>query len=186
MIREWLSLAESLGFHTAVPLEPSLLAPRRDVRDQCAADRCRGYGKNWMCPPSCGSLEECGARLRAFSRGILVQTVGKTEKLIDTRAYRRIEAEHLKRFYDLCACVRERYPDALCLGAGGCRVCPSCAWPEPCRAPHLACASMEAYGLFVMEVCRSCGAAYHHGERTVTYTSCILLPENPAEKEGQD
>jgi hypothetical protein len=34
---------------------------------------------------------------------------------------------------------------------------------------------MEGYGLFVTQVCRDAGAAYHHGERTITYTACVLF-----------
>ena len=35
-------------------------------------------------------------------------------------------------------------------------------------------ASMEGYGLFVTEVCRTAGLPYHHGEKTITFTACIL------------
>lgn len=185
-MKQWLESARSMGFETAAELDPARLIPRQEIRGQCAADRCRVYGKNWMCPPYCGSTETCAARIAACGSGILVQTVGRTEKLIDTAAYRRIEEEHLRRFYALCAAVREKEPKALCLGAGGCRVCGTCAWPEPCRAPEKACASMEAYGLFVTQVCRDCGVRYHYGERTVTYTSCILFPKNGSNSATRD
>ncbi len=36
---------------------------------------------------------------------------------------------------------------------------------------------MEGYGLFVTQVCRNAGLPYHHGEKTVTYTACILYGE---------
>lgn len=171
----WCAAALSLGFTNAVPLDPTILTPRQDVRDMCAADQCRAYGKNWTCPPHCGTLEQCAAQLQCFHRGILVQTVGKLEKSIDTRGYRRTEAQHLKLFSDLCDLLRKVHPDALCLGTGGCRICKHCAFPEPCRFPEKACSSMEAYGLFITQVCRDCGIPYHHGERTVTYTACILF-----------
>ena len=71
--------------------------------------------------------------------------------------------------------IRKEHPDALCLGAGGCRVCRQCSYPEPCRFPDRAVSSMEGYGLFVTQVCRDAGAAYHHGDRTITYTACVLF-----------
>ena len=80
-----------------------------------------------------------------------------------------------------CASIRREFPDALCLGTGGCRICGSCAWPEPCRFPAQACPSMEGYGLFVTQVCRSNGLAYHHGENTVTYTACVLFSSKDAD-----
>lgn len=171
----WQAKARSLGFTHTSTLDVATLIPRQDVRDMCAADKCRAYGKNHTCPPYCGSLEDCREQLRCYSRGILVQTVGNTRKAIDTKAYRETEQRHLIQFYALADAIRAVYPNALCLGTGGCRICGTCAWPEPCRFPDKACASMEAYGLFVTQVCRDNDLQYHYGERTVTYTACVLF-----------
>lgn len=174
-MEQWIAKALDIGFTAAVPLDIGTLRPREDVRAMCSADRCRAYGKNWTCPPHCGTLAECGEKLRSYSGGILLQTVGKTEKVIDTKAYRRTEARHLEQLHRLFRLIRQAHPAALCLGSGGCRICKECAWPQPCRFPEEACSSMEGYGLFVTEVCRGNELAYHHGSNTVTYTACVLF-----------
>ncbi len=171
---DWCQAALSAGFTHALPLDPALLEAREDVRDMCAQDKCRAYGKNWTCPPHCGSLSDCQERMHGHHRGILLQTVGQLRKPIDSRGYRDTERRHLESFGQFCQAIRRQYPHALCLGSGGCRVCKVCAWPEPCRFPEKALSSMEGYGLFVTQVCRDCGAEYHHGEKTVTYTACVL------------
>ena len=171
----WIDKALALGFSQAAMVDVATLTPRQDVRDMCAADKCGAYGKNWTCPPHCGSLRQCAEKIQTYRHGILLQTVGKLEKTIDTKAYRRTEQQHLALFYRFVDQIREAYPDALCLGSGGCRICQSCAYPQKCRFPEKACASMEGYGLFVTQVCRDNGLAYHYGEKTVTYTACILF-----------
>ena len=171
---EWLEEAKKLGFDTALPLEPSRLVAELSVREMCASDTCRAYGRNWTCPPACGSIAECQERMHHFSSGILLQTVGKLAKDIDSRGYRDAEHLHMERFRKLCAKLKQEYPNALCLGSGACRACKTCAYPEPCRHPDQALYSMESHGLFVTKVCRDCGAAYHHGARTITFTACIL------------
>lgn len=176
MEKRWIEKALELGFEHAALLDPATLVPRQDVRDMCAQDKCGAYGKNWTCPPHCGSLRSCSERLQRYSRGILLQTVGQLSKTIDTKGYRRAEQLHLQRFERFCDWIRKDYPQSLCLGTGGCRICGKCAYPEPCRFPDKAHASMEAYGLFVTQVCRDNAIPYHHGEKTVTYTACILLP----------
>ena len=173
-MEKWISLALEMGFSHALPLDVATLVPRQDVRDMCASDKCRAYGKNWTCPPYCGTLAQCGEKLRRYSHGILLQTVGKTEKIVDTKAYRRTEERHLVLLQSFSEHLRAEYPEALSLGAGGCRVCKRCVWPESCRFPEKAQSSMEAYGLFVTQICRDNGAKYHHGEKTVTYTACCL------------
>ena len=174
-MKNWINKARELGFSAAVPLKIETLQPREDIRAMCAGDKCRAYEKNWTCPPHCGTLEECAARLQHYSRGILLQTVGATEKVIDTKAYRQTEQRHLEQFRQMAALIRREHPDALCLGSGGCRVCTACAYPEPCRFPEQAYSSMEGYGLFVTQVCRDNGVPYHHGERTITFSACILF-----------
>lgn len=172
---DWIAAARSLGFFAAVPLIPKALRALEEVRAMCAADRCHAYGKNWTCPPECGTLAQCAAELARFQNGILVQSMGTLEDSFDYEGMMALEAQHLTRFYTLCGQLRECFPDALCLGTGGCRICGSCAYPAPCRFPEKACASMEAYGLLVSEVCSQCGVAYYYGPNTLTYTACILF-----------
>ena len=62
----------------------------------------------------------------------------------------------------------------LVLGAGGCRICPQCAYPDPCRFPDKAMSSMEASGLFVTRVFKDNGVPYYYGPKTITYTACVL------------
>ncbi len=172
---DWCRVAKAAGFTEARLFDPAILQVREDIRAMCAVDKCRAYGKNWTCPPECGTLEQCQERMRSYRHGILVQTVGQLAKDIDSRGYRETERQHIESFSAFCTAIRRTYPDALCLGTGGCRICRQCAYPEPCRYPESAVSSMEGYGLFVTQVCRDCGAAYHHGPRTITYTACVLF-----------
>jgi len=174
-MEKWLQRALEIGFDEAVLCDVSTLKPMEQVRDMCRADKCQAYNKNWTCPPNCGTIEECAAKMQQYRYGILLQTVGHMTKDIDSRCYRETEQRHLQNLNTLAEELRKEYPNALCLGAGGCRVCRKCAYPEPCRFPEKAMSSMEGYGLFVTQVCRDEGIPYHHGEGTITYTACILV-----------
>ena len=174
-ITRWLEEAKKLGFDVAVELDAQQLVAREDVRAMCVEDKCGAYNKNWTCPPAIGSVEKCQQQMRRYKQGILLQTVGQMTKAIDSKCYRATEQRHMKNFYALAEAIRKVHPDALCLGAGGCRVCRQCSYPEPCRFPGKAVSSMEGYGLFVTQVCRDAGIPYHHGDRTITYTACVLF-----------
>ena len=176
-MKDWIKQAREAGFDVAVPLDPKLLVAREDVRSMCAADKCGAYDKNWTCPPACGTLAECQQRMQRYKKGILLQSVGHMAKVIDSRCYRETERRHLQNLRSFGEALRQECPDALCLGAGGCRVCPKCAYPEPCRFPEKAMSSMEGYGLFVTQVCRDAGVPYHYGEKTITYTACVLFDD---------
>lgn len=174
-MEEWIRRAREFGFDEAAAMDVSALRPMEMVREMCAQDKCRAYDRNWTCPPACGSLEECEARIRRYPRGILLQTVGQMRRAIDSRTIREAEERHHRQFQAFCELLRAAHPEALCLSSGGCRVCAACAYPQPCRFPERAHSSMEAYGLFVTQVCRDNGLPYHHGERTITFTACALF-----------
>lgn len=175
MITDWVEKAKEAGFDAAVLFDPGTLRAREDVRAMCAADKCGAYNKNWTCPPVCGTLAECQEKMRGYKTGILLQSVGHMTKAVDSRCYRETERRHMQNFYAFAEEIRKQHQNALCLGAGGCRICQQCAYPDACRFPEKAMSSMEGYGLFVTEVCREAGVPYHYGERTITYTACVLL-----------
>ena len=171
-----LTLAAQAGFTQAAPLEASALTARTEVRDMCAADRCHAYGRSWSCPPACGTLEQCQARMNRYKRGILLQTTGQLEDDFDAEAIWETERRHKDSFAVLARQIRQLYPACLPLTAGACTLCRTCTYPEkPCRFPYKQFSSMEAYGLLVSDVCLKTGLKYYYGPKTITYTSCILI-----------
>lgn len=175
-MRDVISEALQFGFTNACALEAATLLPRQEVRDMCAADRCRHYGKLWTCPPACASLEENSARLLQYKTGVLVQTTGTPEDDFDYEGMAAIGQQHMRNFLSLLRHWRGEYPQMLALGSGGCGLCEQCTYPTaPCRHPHDAVPSMEAFGLVVSDVCTANGAKYYYGPGTMTYTACFLL-----------
>lgn len=174
--QELLDLAARCGFDHAGPLNVAAMEFNPAVRDMCAADRCRSYGRCWTCPPGCGTLEEVSARAAAYRRGVLLQSTGEMEDDFDVEAMMDTERLQKERFRAFVDRVREEYPNCLPMSSGSCSVCPACTYPDaPCRFPHLAIPSMEAYGLVVSQVCQDSGLPYYYGPRTITYTACVLV-----------
>lgn len=169
-------LAKAAGFTAWAPLDVSTLVVKPEVRDMCAANTCGVYNRVWSCPPGCGELEACAARLKQYGGGILVQTTGDIEDSFDFEGIMEVEANHKAHFTEMYAELRRTGADVLALGAGCCRQCKTCTYPDaPCRFPDRMVSSMEAYGLVVLEVCKANGLQYFYGSETMTYTSCFLL-----------
>ena len=169
-------MAEEAGFTAWAPLDGKTIELKPEVRDMCASNSCGQYGRSWSCPPGCGALEECEARLRQYPGGILVQTSGEVEDSLDFEGMMEIEANHKAHFVEMLARLRSEGADVLALGAGGCNQCPQCTYPDaPCRFPERMVSSMEAYGMLVLEVCKANGLTYYYGPDHMAYTSCFLL-----------
>lgn len=175
-IEKLTELALKEGFTHAGQLNLQALVFMPEVREMCRADRCRAYGKNWRCPPACGSLEEAHARAAQYSFGMIVQTVGQMEDEYDYETIERAGKAHGESFISMMREIKKMYPDVLGMGAGTCNRCKECTYPDaPCRFPEDSYSSMEAYGLWVSKVCELSGIPYNYGKNTIAYTSCYLL-----------
>ncbi|MDR0350020.1 MAG: DUF2284 domain-containing protein, partial [Coriobacteriales bacterium] len=147
-------LIKESGFPVIGYFDPTDLKVRPEVRDMCAADRCKSYGKSWSCPPGCGSLEEYQERLTRYTKGYLFQTVAEMEDPFDFEGIEKGGAEHRQRINTLSEKISASGQDIMLLGAGACSICETCTYPDaPCRFPERVFPSMEATGLVVYDVC---------------------------------
>ena len=147
------------------------------VRKMCEQNRCGNYGKTWTCPPAVQSLTEFRSQMLAFSRFIVVYKIYELKSDFDwngmvagCKAFQH-DLVRLKRLF-VSHGIMEKY---LVLGAGGCQLCDSCAYPqgEPCRNPDDAIVSVEACGIDVMSLVKNHGLKYYNGPNTVTYIGGI-------------
>lgn len=175
-MEKWIARALQAGFDAAGPLDCSTIILRPEVREACGKNTCGRYGRSWSCPPGCGSLDECAARIRRYALGLIVQTIGRLEDEFDGEGMVAAADRHAQSFRRLSRELRIDYPGMLPLGTGSCSACDRCSYPDAaCRNPLEASSPMEAFGIMVGDVCRANGMEYYHGKGTLTLTACFLL-----------
>ena len=175
-MEKWIKLALEMGFTEAAPLDPAALRPLESVRAYCAEEKCGYYGKSWACPPACGSLEDCAARMHAFPKGVLLVTQAHREDESSFDEIIAVSRRHKTRHYAFAEKMQAALPRVLALGSGGCSLCETCTYPDaPCRQPDKRVSSLEAYGILVNDICTKNGMKYYHGPNTITYPACYLF-----------
>lgn len=175
-----LDVAKRVRFECWGSLPAHHLKVNPEVRAMCATDHCHSYGKNWSCPPACGTLEDYAETFGTFATCVIVQTVFALEDEFDIEGMQEAECLHKHRFDRFVGetnrVLGQTAPPPLALGAGTCTRCPQCSYPDqPCRFPDRAQVSMEAAGLLVSATCEAAHIPYYHGENTISYTSCLLF-----------
>jgi predicted metal-binding protein len=169
-------LALSTGFSHVGDLDADTIQVHTEVREACAADKCHAYNKNWVCPPACGTLDECSAQIHTYKKGLILQTTGELEDSFDFESMKEIAENHGQTMHKFADKIKELYPNALILGDGACNRCKECTYPDaPCRFPDRQSSAMEAYGMVVSEVCQKNNIKYYYGDGTLTYVGCVLL-----------
>jgi predicted metal-binding protein len=170
------TIALNAGFSQVGVLNTASVRLCEEVRKMCAVNKCGAYETNWACPPACGTLDECAARIKAYPYGLILQTTGRLEDSFDYEGIERLQREHGEHMTAFAQKIRTLMPGAMLLGAGTCRLCPACTYPDaPCRFPGEMRSSMEAYGMVVNEVCRDSGIPYYYGPGTLTFVGCALF-----------
>ncbi len=150
-----------------------------DFRKACEQNVCRKYATNWMCPPGVGSFAESKAKACRYHYGLLIQTVHQMASSFDWKGMMAAKKAHDKVFRELLANVKDKYKmtDILPLNAGACELCERCAYldNEKCRFPEEAFPSVEAFGIDVINLEKTCGIPYYNGKNTVSYVGLVLF-----------
>jgi len=169
-------IAEDCGFTNYAELDISTLDFMQEIRDMCNAQQCNSYNKSWSCPPACPSLEDMQKKALQYSTGILVQTVGDLEDGMDWDNIMEAGERHKENFGKMRETLNKNYSKLLALGAGVCKICETCTYPEnPCRYHDKMEISMEACGLYVSKICKDNNLPYNYGTEKVAFTSCFLV-----------
>lgn len=175
-----------LGAYRAEWIDGSKVSLDASFRDLCRANSCGNYGRSYMCPPDIGEIHALMEEIRTYDRVLVYQTVGPLEDSYDFEGM----MEAGKRHNELAQKLREETREVpsgqvLHLGAGGCRVCEVCGKKtgEPCRFPHKAIGSLEAYGINVSLLAKESGMNYINGPDTVTYFGAVFFREDKDKEE---
>ncbi|MDC7234135.1 MAG: DUF2284 domain-containing protein [Spirochaetales bacterium] len=174
-------LEKTLGEDVNIrPIKNKEIVVDRELRKACEQNYCGHYGKNCMCPPLVGDIDECIDKVQAAGDGLLIQSVFQLEDSLDFEGMMKAAEDHTANFLKLKSIVEESLDETsviLPLNAGQCTTCPECAALEEggrCRTPEKAIASVESHGIDVMKTLGRVGLQYNNGTNTVSYVGVIL------------
>ena len=168
-------LALSAGFSAAMEGPAGAVTCEERVRAFCTPEKCPNYGESWICPPGCGSMEDCRAVIAARSRVLLLQSLHADTAGWTGEDYARAALEHNRRSQRFAEKVRETEPGAYLLTTGGCELCEKCTFPEaPCRRPEKQRGSLSAFGVDVAALCQRLGMPYAFEPGKLRLMSCVV------------
>jgi predicted metal-binding protein len=168
-------IAARLGLTACLAFDPAVLAPSETVRGYCRANRCGTYGRNYMCPPYCGTLEKIAGKLADYTGAWLLQYSVPLDVKHDRPG---VEAAKLDFHRKLLALEKEFPPESRVWGliGGSCGLCESCnvLRGRPCARPGEARSSLEAIGISVAVLLGSLRMKLEFRDDVITWTGAIL------------
>ena len=160
-----------------IPGEKIVLDPQ--FREICRRNSCGRYGRCHMCPPDLGEMEDLMAKVRAYPKALVYQSVWPLEDSFDFESMMEGGAGHQKLSTKLQRAAKELLEVPFLHLSSGCRLCERCAKLDdsPCRHPEEALGAVEGYCINVSSTIKGTDLKYVNGENTVTYFGMILFVE---------
>lgn len=157
-------------------ITPSDIPFSQTVIDACKANMCGKYGTCWTCPPGVGTLDELEKKIKSYKTAVVFTCKYDLEDCFDFEGMVEGQKSAKRVLYSITEELKTAGETFFALGCEGCGICEKCTYPDaPCRFPEKAIASVEAFGINVVELARNIGINYNNGVNTVTYFCIILL-----------
>lgn len=178
MLNKIKEYSEKLGIDVCVEIDLALLFPEERVRAYCEENKCGSYGRNYMCPPNAGSLDEIRERLKKYGDGYLLQYSQEMNLKKDWKNLIKSKDDFHEKILKLEDYLKkEGIDDVWGLIGGNCGLCDTCAIQKdkPCRHPDDARMSLEAIGINVIGLLNKLGLDSNFHQDRITWTGCILF-----------
>lgn len=176
---ELLKLAEVFGIDEAAIVDADDLVFEYDFRKYCEMNNCGNYGKNYGCPPDCGTPQEMERKAREYRKALVLQTIQPVKDITDGKETGPLKKKHNALTRSFMDHLQEQGVDGLPIMAGPCSQCETCAKREgrPCRFPQRRASCLSAYGINVAKLCETCKISWDYGKHEVAFFAIYMIEE---------
>ena len=157
-----IDLAVKAGFERAAAVKTADIPIEFAFRGFCEQNICGQYGKNYSCPPDCGTPEQMRDKILSKKRALVVQSVNKIVDYSE-KEIRSAKSRHCNFAVRLENLLKSSGVEGFTVGACGCTICNPCLkeLSLPCKCPERAFSCMSAYCINVKKLCDTCGFEYN-------------------------
>lgn len=166
------------GFTEAAVMDAKDLVFIPEYRMFCEENRCGNYGRNYACPPYCGTVEQMKEKTQKYRYVLVLETSIQVDDALDGSETTPLKKDHTGRSR---AFIREMKQEGL-LGeglsimAGPCDVCKECMMPyqKPCPHPEQRASCLSAYSIDVGKLAEAAGMSFSWDMDQVSFFSMYL------------
>lgn len=172
--------ALAAGFDYAAVIDTKDMSFDASLRRYCEENVCGNYGKNYGCPPDCGTAGEMEARVRRYEKALVLQSIHTVTDFNDDVQIRRTKGLYNKLSKEFIAVLESGGYKGCTMLAGPCTGCKTClkVSGQPCRQPENITSCLSAYCVEAAKLAGHCGIPYWCGEQKAAYFSVWLYNED--------
>lgn len=135
-----------------------------EYRKYCQDNKCGQYGKNYSCPPDCGTPEDMVERVKKYKKALILQTRWQIDDFSKKDELDSAKSQHNLSMLRLIKKIKRQGYDGLMAGASCCMLCDRCQKINngSCKYPDLAFSCLSAYCINVKMLAEECSMEYQY------------------------
>lgn len=176
-VEEMIAIAQKESFTMVTSLSTKQLCFNPDFRLCCEENTCGNYGKNYGCPPDCGTPSEMEEKALSYDTLIAMETKMDVEDINDTTVIKEIKKEHLRKSRKVISEYTKSGVSGSSAMPGISSLCTTCKKVEnqPCAFPDKRTSCLSAYCIDVTKLATSCQSKVDWSGRSVSYFSLFFF-----------
>lgn len=171
-------IAAEAGFEDAAVIDTAELQFVPEFRVLCEENDCGNYGKNYGCPPACGTPEEMKEKVLKYRKAIVFQSKTPVADVMDPLETKPIKKRHIQQTRQAMKKMEETgmKMDGFAIMCGPCNFCPTCAQAEgkPCPHEEMRVSCLSAYCVNATELADTCGMEMEWGGNIAAFFSLYV------------
>jgi predicted metal-binding protein len=172
-------IADEQGFSAAMVIDTDDLQFVPEFRVFCEENDCGNYGKNYGCPPDCGTTQQMKERVLSFRKAVVFQSRAQVENLMDPAQTKPLKKDHINRTRRAMKRMEEEgmKMDGFAIMCGPCNFCSTCAIQEgkPCPHEDKRFSCLSAYCINATELAAHCGMEMQWGGNVASFFSMYVF-----------
>ena len=141
-------------------------------RSLCKDNLCGKYGTNWACPP--GFSEHMDSLSEQYDNTLLLSRTFACDPR-DRDAVEECNSVMKATLRSVVEHLRSSGIECRGFSDGGCDLCQTCAYPDPCRFPDRVMPSVSAIGIDMGAYLESVGERFEFRDDSVTFYFLVFI-----------
>ncbi|MGN0399306.1 MAG: DUF2284 domain-containing protein [Blautia sp.] len=171
--------AEELGFEKMKFMKTEDLKFVPDFRKFCEQNDCGNYGKNYACPPVCGTPEAMEAKVKQYENALVFQSRTPVNNIFDDAETKAIKKIHTRKTLKAVEELKKGGlpEDGTFIMCGPCNFCDVCkmAEGEACVKENMRFSCLSAYCIDAMKMAEHCQMDMEWNGSEVSFFSLYLF-----------
>lgn len=172
-------MAEQEGFAAAAVIPTADLVFVPEYRVFCEQNSCGNFGKNYGCPPDCGTPDEMKERVMRHRYAAVFQTRTPAADPMDASAMKILKKRHTQMTWELLKKLEDEgmEQNGFAIMCGPCGICETCRKTEgnPCSFPQRMASCLSAYCIDAGKLAERCGMEMEWNGNVVSFFSMYIF-----------